>query len=305
MARIRTPGQPRRSVCATVAHASTRCSQLSRTSRTSRSRRCSTTSSMYGSACHSRMPNTSATAWMTRAGSLTAASSTSHTPSRYAPISDEAASIASRVLPVPPGPVRVRARAPCRSRSIWRTSRSRPTKLLSWTGRLCARGGVRRRSRRSPDGGASGAAASSAVATGAEAVGGGCAEPAFQDVPVEQAARVGRLHVQLPSEDRPQPLELAEGQLAAIVQRVHPHQGAMGRFVGRLELEELAERVGRGVVPAGTLLDLRDPREQRPGGPGRGSRGTRRPSRHIGHRAVARRDRARVRRGDRSRSSTP
>ena len=90
---------------------------------------------------------------------------------------------------------------------------------------------------------------------------GGCAEPAFQDVPVEQAARVGRLHVQLPSEDRPQPLELPEGKLAAIVQRVHPHQGAMGRFVGRLELEELAERVGRGVVPAGTLLELRDPRE--------------------------------------------
>ena len=35
----------------------------------------------------------------------------------------------------------------------------------------------------------------------------------------------------------------------------------MGRFVGRLELEELAERVDRGVVPAGTLLELRDPRE--------------------------------------------
>ena len=90
---------------------------------------------------------------------------------------------------------------------------------------------------------------------------GRCAEPAFQDVTVEQAARVGRLHIQLPSEDRPQSLELAEGQLATIVQRVHPHQGAVGRFVGRLELEQLAERVGRGVVPAGTLLELRDPRE--------------------------------------------
>ena len=35
----------------------------------------------------------------------------------------------------------------------------------------------------------------------------------------------------------------------------------MGRLVRRLELEELAERVGGGVEPAGTFLELRDPGE--------------------------------------------
>ena len=104
-----------------------------------RSPTCRIVSSRSETACCSRRSSTSAIAWTTSAGSLTPASSTSQTPSSCAPSWAAAASIASRVFPAPPGPVSVSARPPARSRSISRISRSRPTKLLSWTGRLCGR----------------------------------------------------------------------------------------------------------------------------------------------------------------------
>ena len=65
------------------------------------------------------------------------------------------------------------------------------------------------------------------------------------------------------AEDRAQPLELAERELAPIAERIQPHETAVGGFVGRLEVEELAQDVGRGVDPARALMDLRDPRHQR------------------------------------------
>ena len=56
------------------------------------------------------MPSAAATAAATWAGSRTAASSASHTPSANRPATCRATSPASRVFPAPPGPVSVTSR---------------------------------------------------------------------------------------------------------------------------------------------------------------------------------------------------
>jgi hypothetical protein len=62
---------------------------------------------------------------------------TQNTPFRNSPTSSDAASIASRVFPDPPGPVNVIRRAPSRRRLTTSvTSRSLPTKLDAGRGRF-------------------------------------------------------------------------------------------------------------------------------------------------------------------------
>ncbi len=80
----------------------------------------------------SRMPSASSTAYATSAGSVTGASGTNHAATSSRP----AASVASRVLPTPPGPVSVTSRAARRFFSTRDTSSSRPTKLVRG---LCTR----------------------------------------------------------------------------------------------------------------------------------------------------------------------
>ena len=81
-------------------------------------------------------PNAPATTSGTAAGSPTGANSTSHTPSGNSAASSAATCTARRVLPTPPTPVRVTSRCArtCSASSF--TSTSRPTKLVTCTGRL-------------------------------------------------------------------------------------------------------------------------------------------------------------------------
>ena len=81
------------------------------------------------------MPSVSSTAYATSAGLATGASGTNQAP----PASRPDTSAASRVLPTPPGPVRVTRRAEPRFFRTRDTSVSRPTKLVSGFGTL---GGV-------------------------------------------------------------------------------------------------------------------------------------------------------------------
>jgi len=86
----------------------------------------------------SRTPRTEASAWGTSSGSDSGASSTNHTPSWYPSSTSEATVKASRVLPNPPGPVRVRSRCSESSASTLPTSCTRPIKLESCRGKLCS-----------------------------------------------------------------------------------------------------------------------------------------------------------------------
>jgi hypothetical protein len=129
-------GQLRSRTLASEAHESTRCSQPSITTRARRAARPSTRAFITGSPGFSAIPQAEATVCSNNRASPMAASSTSQAPPGY-PSSTSAASLsARRVLPAPPGPVRV-TRRDLRSRrrrsEIWC---SRPTNELSWAGRL-------------------------------------------------------------------------------------------------------------------------------------------------------------------------
>ena len=77
------------------------------------------------------MPRAAATAAGTRAGSCTAASSTRQAPSAKRPATWRATSMASRVLPTPPGPVIVTSREPSSRPATSCTASVRPTKVVS------------------------------------------------------------------------------------------------------------------------------------------------------------------------------
>ena len=102
-------------------------------------RRDSASVSVTGWPRRSLIFKTPATSWGTSAPSERPASGTSHTPSEYAPTSSRATSRASRVLPEPPAPVRVRSRVIARARLTSTSSCSRPMKLVLTAGRLCQR----------------------------------------------------------------------------------------------------------------------------------------------------------------------
>lgn len=138
VARTLRPGAVRRRSSVSSAAASTTCSQLSRTSRVRRSRRAAARRCgregvpvpVPGRECgaSSRMPRVAATTWARSAGvpARMPENSTSQVPSASSPalapsLSAVAAATANRVLPTPPGPVRVTSLASARS---WERSAS-------------------------------------------------------------------------------------------------------------------------------------------------------------------------------------
>ena len=116
--------------------AATRRSKLSRTSRRSLSRRNAASRALAGSSPVSWTPNTAATVGRTRFGSASGARSTKRTPSINAPAAAAAASRARRVLPTPPGPVRVTSGTSSRmtNATIAASSFRRPIKRVRGSG---------------------------------------------------------------------------------------------------------------------------------------------------------------------------
>ena len=111
VARTTTPGQASTSR-ATSGEAGSRCSRLSSTRRRGRPPRWAATTGQGRLPPPWVTPRTWATVGSTSAGSRTAASSTTVTAPPNAVDARRPASIASRVLPTPPGPVRVSSRVP-------------------------------------------------------------------------------------------------------------------------------------------------------------------------------------------------
>ena len=120
-----------------LAQASSRCSQLSSTSSNARTRSAARSVASSGCPASSCTPTAAATAAGTLAGSMSDASSAIQTPCGKRSSSAPATCRASRVFPVPPGPVRVSRRVVFSSRCTSASSLSRPMKLVSWAGRLC------------------------------------------------------------------------------------------------------------------------------------------------------------------------
>jgi hypothetical protein len=138
VARIRRAGQPTSSASATSAHASIRCSQLSRTSKSARGRKKESNSSRRECPAPSRTPSTVAIAWSTSAGSNKGASSTSQTPSAKASSNPRATWSARLVLRQPPVPVSVSSpvSVSIRRSRICAASTSRPMRVGRCAGRL-------------------------------------------------------------------------------------------------------------------------------------------------------------------------
>ena len=153
-------GHERSSSSARRAHESIRCSQLSSTSKSRRGASCIARAVAPGCPARSWRPSASATASGTSDWSASGARSTSQTPSGKPRSLPDAASMASRVLPHPPGPVSVTSRLRSSRRHTSVSSRSRPTKLVSLRGRLCGPrpGSASRRARCSSGGSPSTAA---------------------------------------------------------------------------------------------------------------------------------------------------
>ena len=132
--RMDRAGQIPSSRSARSATAAARCSQLSRTISIEPSPRCPAIVSVTSCPGLSSTPSWRATARATMAGSSIGASSTQHTPpAKDAPAASAAAS-ASRVFPVPPGPVRVSNRLRDRESTTSWISHWRPTSGASRTG---------------------------------------------------------------------------------------------------------------------------------------------------------------------------
>ena len=87
----------------------------------------------------SPIPMARAIAGTTSAGFVMVPSGTNHTPSGNSSARPAATCSASRVLPVPPGPVSVRSRVVPRRARVSSSSRSRPTNEVSSVGRLLGR----------------------------------------------------------------------------------------------------------------------------------------------------------------------
>ena len=132
VASTRVCGQFSATARASALAATITCSQLSRITSASRDRNAVTIDSVSVRPGVSVTPIASATARGTSAGSPTSASSISH-PS---PVHRCAAAIASRVLPIPPGPTRVTTGWVASASSIVWTSVPRPISGPSCRGRL-------------------------------------------------------------------------------------------------------------------------------------------------------------------------
>ncbi len=124
---------------ATTGAAAMTCSKLSRTSRSRLSRSQSATVSLMGRVPPSVTPSAVAIRGATSIGSRIGSSGTKKTPSGKSSAARAASWSDSRVLPVPPGPVRVSSRVVASSPAASSSSASRPTKVVSCTGRLLGR----------------------------------------------------------------------------------------------------------------------------------------------------------------------
>ena len=135
VARIPTFGQALNSPWESSAHAPSRCSQLSSTT-SSRAAPTRFPNASISDPTSWRRPSVTATDFATSAGSASAASSTSHTPSGWSSSAARATCSANLVLPEPPAPVSVTSLAAGNSFAISASSRSRPMNDVSSTGRL-------------------------------------------------------------------------------------------------------------------------------------------------------------------------
>ena len=138
----RSDGQLASSCCTSSAHPSTMCSQVSRTSSSRRARSASARVAIRGRSCSSRIPKVAATRREIRSASAMSASSTSQAPSGNSGTRSQASRRARRVLPMPPGPHRVRARTSLSRSASSLRSRSLPMKLFGSAGRLPGAGGA-------------------------------------------------------------------------------------------------------------------------------------------------------------------
>ncbi len=137
----RTSGQ-RLSSSATCVAAGSTCSKLSRTRVSARPPNAPASASRTGTPPSNPRPIDVATAGSTAAGSATVSSGTKTTRSGCSAPARRAASIASRVLPIPPGPTTVTNRLPeAMLRSSSAISSVLPTRLLTGVG-IGRRGGA-------------------------------------------------------------------------------------------------------------------------------------------------------------------
>ena len=127
-----------------IGPAPTTCSKLSSTSRTRRADSHSSSDSAIGFLPASVIPTAAAIRGATSIWSRIGSSGTKKTPSGKVSATDVASWSESRVFPVPPGPVIVSSRVVSNRRLASASSSSRPTKVVSWVGRLFGRvSGVR------------------------------------------------------------------------------------------------------------------------------------------------------------------
>ena len=136
VARIRTRGQPISSVAATIAASTITCSQLSRISSNALFFRYVTSVSSNGRFGTSCTPSVEAIVAATNEGSLIGASPMKQVASSPASLSAIATCNAVCVLPMPPAPVSVTIRCSRTILAISSSSVSRPTKLVSASGRV-------------------------------------------------------------------------------------------------------------------------------------------------------------------------
>jgi hypothetical protein len=134
VARTTRAGQDASRYSATSAAASAMCSQLSSTTSTRWSAICSATASAASWPGVSGTPSWVAMACPTMAWSLIWASATQCTPAGKLSPAVFAAASASRVLPAPPGPVRVISRLRSKASTTSPSSLARPTSGVSRTG---------------------------------------------------------------------------------------------------------------------------------------------------------------------------
>ncbi len=107
-----------------------------------RARSASARVAISGRSCSSRIPKVAATRRGRRSASAVSASSTSQAPSGKSGTRSQASRRARRVLPMPPGPHRVRARTSLSKSASSLRSRSLPMKLFGSAGRLPGAGGA-------------------------------------------------------------------------------------------------------------------------------------------------------------------
>ena len=132
-------GQPRSSASLRWAQAATRWSQLSSTIRASYDASAASSASTVPAPRPGLRPSAAASVSAITSGCETGASSTSQTPSRKSSRRRAATSRPSRVLPQPAGPAIVTSGPRRRRRASSSSSFSRPTKVVSSTGRLSRR----------------------------------------------------------------------------------------------------------------------------------------------------------------------